>query len=132
MLQVKRSPQVFDVVVIGSGAGGGTTVKVLTDLGINVALLEAGPMLNPSKDFKEHVLPYQVDHRGAGPQAEQYFGRQQWCYFNAPNGNCDIQRGPYTVAPHNECRWFRSRIIGRRTNGYARISPQFGLYDLKP
>ena len=52
MLQVKRSPQVFDVVVIGSGAGGGTAVKVLTDLGINVALLEAGPMLNPAKDFQ--------------------------------------------------------------------------------
>ena len=57
MLQIIRSPQVFDVVVIGSGAGGGTAVKVLTDLGVNVALLEAGPMLNPAKDFKEHVLP---------------------------------------------------------------------------
>ena len=66
MFQVKRSPQVFDVVVVGSGAGGGTAVKVLTDLGVSVALLEAGPMLNPAKDFKEHVLPYQVDHRGAG------------------------------------------------------------------
>src|SRR5580700_4960278 len=57
MLQISRTPQVFDVVVIGSGAGGGTAVKVLTDLGIEVALLEAGPMLNPAKDFKEHVLP---------------------------------------------------------------------------
>ena len=66
MLQITRSPRVFDVVVVGSGAGGGTAVKVLTDLGLSVALLEAGPMLNPAKDFKEHVLPYQVDHRGAG------------------------------------------------------------------
>ena len=57
MLQVQRSPQVHDVVVIGSGAGGGTAVKVLTDLGLNVTLLEAGPMLNPQKDFKEHVWP---------------------------------------------------------------------------
>ena len=81
MFQVKRSPQVFDVVVIGSGAGGGTAVKVLTDLGVSVALLEAGPMLNPVKDFKEHVLPYQVDHRGAGPHAEQTrlcFPEWQW------------------------------------------------------
>src|SRR6476646_5823489 len=66
MLQINRSPQTFDVVVIGSGAGGGTAVKVLTDLGIRVALLEAGPMLNPAKDFKEHVLPTSVPHRGAG------------------------------------------------------------------
>jgi choline dehydrogenase-like flavoprotein len=132
MFQVKRSPQVFDVVVIGSGAGGGTAVKVLTDLGISVALLEAGPMLNPAKDFKEHVLPYQVDHRGAGPHAEQYFGRQQWGYFNAPNGYWEIEGEPYTVAPDNEFRWFRSRIIGGRTNHYGRISLRFADYDFKP
>ena len=40
MLQVQRSPEVHDVVVIGSGAGGGTTIKVLTDLGINVTLID--------------------------------------------------------------------------------------------
>src|SRR5438128_11544487 len=132
MLQVKRSPQVFDVVVIGSGAGGGTTVKVLTDLGVNVALLEAGPMLNPAKDFKEHLLPYQVDHRGAGPHAEEYFGRQLWGYFNAPNGYWDIEGEPYTVAPSNEFRWFRSRILGGRTNHFGRISLRFSDYDFKP
>ena len=60
-----RSP-IYDVVVIGSGAGGGTIVQVLTGLGVRVALLEAGPMLNPARDFKEHLWPYQVDHRGAG------------------------------------------------------------------
>src|ERR1700730_8518079 len=122
MLQVKRSPQVFDVLVIGSGAGGGTTVKVLTDLGINVALLEAGPMLNPAKDFKEHVLPYQVDHRGAGPHAEQDFARQQWGFFRRPNGYWDNQGQPLSVAPDYQFRWFRSRIIGGRTNHYGRIS----------
>jgi choline dehydrogenase-like flavoprotein len=132
MFQVKRSPQVFDVVVIGSGAGGGTAVKVLTDLGVSVALLEAGPMLNPAKDFKEHVLPYQVDHRGAGPHAEEYFGRQQWGYFSAPNGYWDIEGEPYTVAKDNEFRWFRSRIIGGRTNHYGRISLRFSDYDFKP
>lgn len=132
MLQVRRSPQVYDVVVVGSGAGGGTAVKVLTDLGVNVALLEAGPMLNPYKDFKEHVAPYQVDHRGAGAQAEAYFGRQQWGYFSAPNGYWDIDGEPYTVAAGNEFRWFRSRIVGGRTNHYGRISLRFSDYDFKP
>src|SRR5262245_21028503 len=132
MFQVRRSPQVFDVIVIGSGAGGGTTVKVLTDLGVNVALLEAGPMLNPAKDFKEHLLPYQVDHRGAGPHAEQYFGRQQWGYFSAPNGYWDIDGETYTVAKDSEFRWFRSRIIGGRTNHYGRISLRFSDYDFQP
>ncbi len=85
-MQITKSPQVFDVVVVGSGAGGGTAVKVLTDKGLQVALLEAGPMLHPEKDFREHVWPYQVDHRGAGAHSELYFGRQQWGYFAAPDG----------------------------------------------
>src|SRR4249919_2395267 len=112
MLQIIRTPQVYDVVVVGSGAGGGTAVKVLTDRGLNVALLEAGPMLNPAKDFKEHVLPYQVDHRGAGPHAEMYFGRSPWPfgYFQAPNGYWNVPGEPYTVAPDSQFRWFRSRI----------------------
>jgi hypothetical protein len=33
MPQVARSSPVYDVVVIGSGAGGGTVTKVLADLG---------------------------------------------------------------------------------------------------
>ena len=66
-MQINRGGPVYDVVVIGSGAGGGTTVKVLTDLGVSVALIEAGPMLNPAKDFKEHMWPSQLKERGAEP-----------------------------------------------------------------
>jgi choline dehydrogenase-like flavoprotein len=133
MLQITRSPQTFDVVVIGSGAGGGTAVKVLTDLGVRVALLEAGPMLNPAKDFKEHVLPYQVDHRGAGEHAEHYFGRSKiFGYWNAPNGYWEIDGEPYTVAQGSQWRWFRSRIMGGRTNHYGRISLRFSDYDFRP
>ncbi len=132
MLQITRTPQVFDVVVVGSGAGGGTAVKVLTDLGLSVALVEAGPMLNPARDFKEHVLPYQVDHRGAGAHADLYFGRQQWGYFEAPNGYWDIPNEPYTVAEGSRFQWFRSRIVGGRTNHYGRISLRFSDYDFQP
>jgi choline dehydrogenase-like flavoprotein len=132
MLQVQRSSQVSDVVVVGSGAGGGTVTKVLTDMGINVTLLEAGPMLNPSKDFKEHLLPYQVDHRGAGEHGEYYFHKGEWwSYFSAPNGYWSIEGEPYTVASDSEFRWFRSRIVGGRTNHYGRISLRFSDYDFK-
>jgi choline dehydrogenase-like flavoprotein len=132
MRQIIRTPQVSDVVVIGSGAGGGTAVHVLTAQGVSVTLLEAGPMLNPQKDFQEHVTPYEVDHRGAGAHAELYFGRQQWPYFSAPNGYWDVPGEPYTVAKGQQFRWFRSRILGGRTNHYGRISLRFSDYDFQP
>lgn len=122
----------YDVVVIGSGAGGGTVAHVLTAMGIEVALLEAGPTLNPARDFKEHMWPYQVGHRGAGEGGAWYFGRQQSGYFNAPNGYWEIEGEPYTTAPGTSFRWFRSRILGGRTNHYGRISLRFADYDFKP
>ena len=50
MTQVIRSPKMYDVCVIGSGAGGGMAAKVLTEGGLTVALLEAGGPVNPDKD----------------------------------------------------------------------------------
>jgi choline dehydrogenase-like flavoprotein len=134
MLQIQRPPEVNDVVVIGSGAGGGTTVKVLTDLGMKVTLLEAGPMLNPYKDFKEHMWPWEVDHRGVGPNAENYFGKNiyPFGYFLAPNGYWDIPGEPFTVAEGSSFTWFRSRIMGGRTNHFGRIALRFADYDFKP
>ena len=134
MFQVQRSPEVHDVVVIGSGAGGGTTVKVLTEMGVKVTLIEAGPMLNPNKDFKEHMWPWEVDHRGVGPNAENYFGKDiyPFGYFLAPNGYWNIPGEPFTVAEGSEFKWFRSRITGGRTNHYGRISLRFADYDFKP
>ena len=135
MFQINRGSPVYDVVIIGSGAGGGTMTKVLTDLGVSVALLEAGPMLNPAKDFKEHQWPYQVPHRGIGDGGAGYFGKQkQWPfgYFAATSGGWEMEGEPYTVAKGSKWQWFRSRVVGGRTNHYGRISLRFADYDFAP
>jgi choline dehydrogenase-like flavoprotein len=131
MFQIIRSAPIYDVVIIGSGAGGGTATKVLTDLGVNVALLEAGPMLNPAKDFKEHMWPHQVPHRGVGEGGAGYFGKSPYPfgYFASTNGGWQMPGEPYTVAPGSTFQWFRSRIVGGRTNHYGRISLRFADYD---
>src|SRR5450432_3638289 len=133
MPQVQRSAMVHDVVVIGSGAGGGTVTKVLADLGVKVTLLEAGPMLIPAKDYKEHMWPYQVAHRGAGEDGGTYFGHgYPFGYFLAPNGYWDVPGEPFTTGDGSKFRWFRSRITGGRTNHYGRISLRFADYDFAP
>lgn len=132
MPQIVRNGPVADVVVIGSGAGGGTVTKVLTDLGINVTLLEAGPMLDPARDFKEHMWPYQVDHRGSGEGGASYFDRgRPFGWFSAHAGGWELEGEPYTTAKGSRFMWFRSRILGGRTNHYGRISLRFADYDFK-
>src|SRR5258708_11258161 len=134
MFQITPSSPVYDVVIIGSGAGGGTVTKVLTDMGISVALLEAGTMLNPAKVFEEHVWPYQVSHRGAGDGGAAYFGKSPWAfgYFEASFGGWELEGEPYTVAEGEKFQWFRSRILGGRTNHYGRFSFRFADYDFAP
>ena len=130
MPQVTRRTSVHDVVVIGSGAGGGTVTKVLADMGISVLLMEAGPMFELA-DIKEHKWPYDYPHRGVGERAEGYFGRSPFS-FNAFYGGAQIEGEPYTVATGSEFSWFRSRIIGGRTNHYGRTTLRFSDYDFKP
>jgi choline dehydrogenase-like flavoprotein len=129
MAQVIRSPKTYDVCIIGSGAGGGTAAKVLTEGGLDVVMLEAGPPLNPEKDFKEHVWPYQLDHRGIGVGGK--LRHQLNDEFMAPNGFWEIEGEPYTQAPGSNFEWFRSRIVGGRTNHWGRIALRFAPVDFK-
>jgi len=111
---------------VGSGAAGGMAAKILTEGGLSVALLEAGPNLDPQKDFKMLAWPYDSPHRGAGfgGYATENFGE-----FLAPNGAWTIDGEPYTSAPGANFQWFRSRIVGGRTNHWGRIALRFAPVD---
>jgi choline dehydrogenase-like flavoprotein len=54
--------QIYDVIVIGTGAGGGTAIKTLCEAGLKVCALNAGRRLDPEKDFRfqPHALGYEV------------------------------------------------------------------------
>jgi choline dehydrogenase-like flavoprotein len=131
MRQSGKTEDVHDVVVIGSGAGGGTVAHVLTRLGVKVTLLEAGGPLNPARDYKEHKTPADYGHRGAGERAESYLGRKDFGFFGAPNCYHEIDGEPYTVGDGSKFVWYRSRIVGGRTNHYGRITLRFADYDFQ-
>jgi choline dehydrogenase-like flavoprotein len=124
-MQIIRSRTVYDVVIVGSGAGGGMAAKVLTEAGANVLMLEAGPMFDTRRDSKMLAWPYDSPRRGA-PIPERQFGE-----FDAGWGGWTLEGEPYTSAPGDRFDWFRTRMLGGRTNHWGRISLRFGPDDFR-
>src|ERR1700728_4656992 len=54
----------YDVIVIGTGAGGGMAIKTLCEAGLKVCALNAGRQVDPRKDFRQHRMPYDLKFRG--------------------------------------------------------------------
>jgi choline dehydrogenase-like flavoprotein len=116
---------VYDVCIIGSGAGGGMAAYALSQAGARVVMLEAGPKWFASHDSKMLVPSYATPHRGAAIHGRP-FGE-----FDACDGGWEIDGEPYTRAPGTEFNWWRARMLGGRTNHWGRISLRFGPDDFR-
>ncbi len=110
--------------IVGSGAGGGMTAKILSDAGLNIAIIEAGPYFDPA-DRKQttHLRgTWESPRRGAGTLRS--FGD-----LHAGLSGWDIPGEPYDSVEGTNFAWYRTRMLGGRTNHWGRISLRFGPND---
>jgi choline dehydrogenase-like flavoprotein len=125
-MEIIQNSTYYDVVIVGSGAGGGMATKILADAGLKVAVVEAGPFFDPADPAQQTQLkwPYESPRRGAG--TKRFFGDYDMAY-----GGWEIEGEPYNRIGETQFDWFRSRMLGGRTNHWGRISLRFGPRDFK-
>ncbi len=124
-LQIKTRPKSYDVIIVGSGAGGGMATYILANAGLKVCLVEAGPMWDPAIHAAQLKNPWESPRRGASTRFRP-FGDFDGCYWG-----WEVEGEPFTHAEGTKWDWFRSRMIGGRTNHWGRISLRFGPHDFK-
>ena len=106
--------QIYDVIVIGTGAGGGMAIHALCQAGAKVCALNGSRRLDPSKDFRNHRKPYDMPFRGFGEPEK----RRHWIGYmdNEYTEGIWEHEIVFTKAPGTEWTWRRCFAVGGKTN----------------
>jgi choline dehydrogenase-like flavoprotein len=122
------TPEIADVLIIGSGHAGGMAAKILTERGIHCVMLNAGPVVDVTRQAQRkssYVLPF----RGFKPpgKLEHVFQANE---FNTSVW-VDETEVPYTFDSATPYNWVRVRLFGGRSLFWSRQSFRLSDYELK-
>jgi choline dehydrogenase-like flavoprotein len=121
---MKHTQRECDVIVVGSGAGGGIAAYVLTQRGLNVLMLEAGRHYDARTETPMFQIEADAPLNGAStPDKIGGF------YDATVDGGLVVPGEPYTVAAGSRFDWWRARMLGGRTNHWGRVALRYGPND---
>lgn len=117
----------YDAVVVGSGGAGGQAAYTLAMDGAKVLMLESGRDYHPGAETPMFQSNFHAPLRGAGtPDKPLFF------YDATVDGGWELKGEPYTHATDNDRErfwWWRSRMLGGRTNHWGRNAVRYGPDD---
>jgi choline dehydrogenase-like flavoprotein len=125
----------YDVVVVGSGATGSIAVKELTERGLDVLLLEAGPDISDADFPPPAEAPPNPLGIGLGPRFSAALHGQPVQARRAifsPQVNpflVNDWENPYSTPRGNHFLWIRGRLLGGRLHSYGRVLNRMSDYD---
>lgn len=130
IIPISEAKSEYDVIIVGSGAGGGQMAYTLTLAGVKCVMLEAGRNYDPLAETPMFQTGAQAPLGGTSTP-DKPFG-----FHDATvDGGWQVPGEPYTQAndePEDQVKWWRARMLGGRTNHWGRISLRNGPYDFKP
>lgn len=127
----------YDVIVVGSGVAGSIAVKELTERGLRVLLLEAGPFLgekdfviNPDSQNKVQKIDvmarFNIAATGQPIQARAAYMSKQYRHLFVNDWD-----NPYTTPKGQYFLWIRGRQLGGRLHTFGRVLQRMSDHDFK-
>ena len=136
-ITIKRSPERFDAIVVGSGITGGWAAKELTERGLKTLMIERGrPVEHGVGYVGENRAPWTMPNRGKvdARVADEQFAIQRQCYaFDEHtqqffNNDRDM---PYSTSDGRAFSWIRGNQLGGKSLMWARQSYRWSDLDFE-
>ena len=116
-----------DAIVVGSGAAGGWAAKELTEAGLRVLLLEAGPERRPAGPARAWAARLWRHARRSQPVQEShpvYWAEDPGLFVK------DAEHG-YSTPPGRPFAWLRGRQLGGRTLLWGGVTVRLSDHELE-
>jgi choline dehydrogenase-like flavoprotein len=129
--------EIYDAIVVGSGAAGGWAAKELTERGLRTLLLEAGRSLDLVADFTPPPAgadsKIQILSRAKAVLSGQYI--QARCMSFSPLTRhlfISDRKNPYVTPRGKPFNWYRGRQVGGRLHLWGRNALRISDHEFKP
>ena len=129
--------EIYDAIVVGSGAAGGWAAKALTERGLRTLLLEAGRSLDLVADFTPPPAradsKIQILSRAKAVLTGQHI--QARCMSFSPLTRhlfISDRENPYVTPRGKPFNWYRGRQVGGRLHLWGRNALRISDHELKP
>ncbi|HEU4733580.1 MAG TPA: GMC family oxidoreductase [Kofleriaceae bacterium] len=122
-----RGEPEWDALIVGAGVSGGWAAMILTEAGLRVLVLDAGPDITPDRVWWRSDPRTAERPPGAGQDVQSRHGA-----VNAANRHLfvDDAKHPYHSGPDRRFTWIRGRQIGGRSLTWGAVTLRMSDHEL--